>query len=256
MGARALQPSRQRASWLRGKNRLWISSTQRPLGFVDPRCIHPPRRRAVVAHPSSLDYFILDPTPKRRRSPPPKSRPNRPHPIPLRTPSPPPTQATYDQNVGDGQMPTLRGGRRVVWASVAPMPCLHRGASTPRPGEDPWWACAPPMRIASAAENHLQAPAVTHKNNNNVFNSVIGPPIIMLPTRHLYYALCRNFNCDVLFTYKCQNHWCLWKSSIVFDILAENSYVLRNYFFSIYDVMRYHCILNFYAWAKLLCQNP
>ena len=55
----------------------------------------------------------------------------------------------------------LRRGRRVVWASMAPMPCLHRGASTPRPGEDLWWACAPPMRIASAAENHLQAPAVT-----------------------------------------------------------------------------------------------
>ena len=43
-----------------------------------------------------------------------KSRPNRPHPIPLRTPSPPPTLATYDRNVGDGQLPTLRGGRRVV----------------------------------------------------------------------------------------------------------------------------------------------
>ena len=43
-----------------------------------------------------------------------KSRPNRPHPIPLRTPSPPPTLATYDQNVGDGQLPTLLGGRRVV----------------------------------------------------------------------------------------------------------------------------------------------
>ena len=41
-----------------------------------------------------------------------KSRPNRPHPIPLRTPSPPPTLATYDRNVGDGQLPTLRGGRR------------------------------------------------------------------------------------------------------------------------------------------------
>ena len=43
-----------------------------------------------------------------------KSRPNRPHPIPLRTQSPPPTLATYDRNVGDGQLPTLRGGRRVV----------------------------------------------------------------------------------------------------------------------------------------------
>ena len=42
------------------------------------------------------------------------SRPNRPHLIPLRTPSPPPTLATYDRNVGDGLLPTLRGGRRVV----------------------------------------------------------------------------------------------------------------------------------------------
>ena len=73
-----------------------------------------PRRKAVVAHPSSLDCFIHDPTPRRRRGPPPKSRPNRPHPIPLRTPSPPPTLATYDRNVGDGQLPTLRRGRRVV----------------------------------------------------------------------------------------------------------------------------------------------
>ena len=91
-----------------------ISSTQRPLGFVHPRCTHPPRRKAVAAHPSSLDCSMHDPTPRRRRSPPQKSRPNRPHPIPLRTPSPPPTLATYDRNVGDGQLPTLRGGRRVV----------------------------------------------------------------------------------------------------------------------------------------------
>ena len=137
-----------------------LSSTQHPLGFVDPRCTHPPRRKAVAAHPSSLDCFIHDPTPRRRRSPP-KSRPNRPHPIPLRTPSPPPTLATYDRIVGDRLLPTLRGGRRVVWTSMAPMPCLHRGPSTPRPGEDLWWARAPPVPIASAAENHLQAPAVT-----------------------------------------------------------------------------------------------
>ena len=163
MGARALQPSRQRASWHRSETRLWSSSTQRPLGFVDPRCTHPPRRKAFVAHPSSLDCFIHDPTPRRRRrrGPPPKSRPNRPHPIPLRTPSPPSTLATYDWNVGDGQLPTLRGGRKVVCTSMDPMPCLHRGASTPRLREDLWWARAPPMRIASAAENHLQAPAVT-----------------------------------------------------------------------------------------------
>ena len=32
----------------------------------------------------------------------------------IRTPSPPPTLATYVRNVGDGQLPTLRGGRRVV----------------------------------------------------------------------------------------------------------------------------------------------
>ena len=163
MGARALQPSRQRASWFRSKTRLWSSSTLRRLGFVDPRCTHPPRRKAVIANPSSLDCFMHDPTTRRRRGPPPKSRPNRPHPIPLRTPSPPPTLATYDRNVGDGQLPTLREGRRVVWTSMAPMPCFLRGASTPRPGEDLWWARAPPMRIASAAENHLQAPAVTPK---------------------------------------------------------------------------------------------
>ena len=84
------------------------------IGFVDTRCTHPPRRKAVIAHPSSLDCLIHDPTPIRRRGPPPKSRPNRPHPIPLRTPSPPPTLATYDRNVGDGQLPTLRGGSRVV----------------------------------------------------------------------------------------------------------------------------------------------
>ena len=59
---------------------------------------------------------------------------NRPHPIPLRTPSPPPTLATYDRNVRDGQLPTLRGGRRGVLTSMAPMPCFHRGASTPRSG--------------------------------------------------------------------------------------------------------------------------
>ena len=168
MGARALQPSRQRASWLRSETRLWSSSTQRPLGFVDLRCTHPPRRKAVVAHPSSLDCFIHDPTPRRRRGPPPKSRPNRPHPIPLRTPSPPPMLEAYHRNVGVGQLPTLRGGRKVVWTSMDPMPCLHRGASTPRPGEDLWWARAPPMRIASAAENHLQAPAWLHNNNNNL----------------------------------------------------------------------------------------
>ena len=104
MCARSLQPSRQRASWFRSETRL-SSSTQRPLGFVDPRCTHPPRRKAVVAHPSSLDCFIHDPTPRRRRGPPPKSRPNRPYPIPLRTPSPPPTLERYDQNVGDGQLP-------------------------------------------------------------------------------------------------------------------------------------------------------
>ena len=63
---------------------------------------------------SSLDCFMHDPTPRRRRGPPPKSRSNRPHPIPLQTPSPPPTLATYDRNVGDGQLPSLRGGRRVV----------------------------------------------------------------------------------------------------------------------------------------------
>ena len=72
------------------------------------------RKKAVVAHPLSLDCFIHDPTPRRRRGRPPRSRPNRPHPFPLRTPSPPPTLATYDRNVGDGQLPTLRGGRRVV----------------------------------------------------------------------------------------------------------------------------------------------
>ena len=64
-----------------------------------------------------------------------KADPNRLHPIPLRTPSPPPTLATYDRNVGDGQLPTLRGGRRLVSTSMALMPCLHRGASMPRPGE-------------------------------------------------------------------------------------------------------------------------
>ena len=101
MGALALQPSRQRASWFRSVTRLWSSSTQRPLGFVDPRCTHPPRRKAVVAHPSSLDCFIHDPTQRIRRGPPPKSRQNSPHPIPLRTPSPPPTLSTYDRNVGD-----------------------------------------------------------------------------------------------------------------------------------------------------------
>ena len=84
VGARALQPSRQRASWFRSETRLWSSSSQRPLGFVHPRCTHPPRRKAVIAHPSSLDCFIHEPTPRRRRGPPPKSRPNRPHPIPLR----------------------------------------------------------------------------------------------------------------------------------------------------------------------------
>ena len=87
---------------------------QRPLGFVDPRCTHPPRRKTVVAHQSSLDCFIHDPTPRRRRGPPPKSRPNRPYPIPLRTPSKPLTLAKYDRIVGDGQLPTLRGGRTVV----------------------------------------------------------------------------------------------------------------------------------------------
>ena len=101
------------------------------------RCTHLPRRKAVVAQSSSLDCFMHEPTPRRRRGPPPKSRPNRPHPIPLWTPSPPPTLETYDRNVGDGQLPTLRGGRRVVCASMAPMPCLLRGASTHRPGEDP-----------------------------------------------------------------------------------------------------------------------
>ena len=154
-------PVRQPASWFKSETRLWSSSTQRPLGFVDPRYTHPPRRKEVIAHLSTLDCYIHDPTPRRRRGPPPKSRPNRNHPIPLRTPSPPPTLATYDRNFGDEQLPTLRGGRRVVWTSMAPMPCFHDGAWTPRPGEDLWWARAPPMRIASAAENHLQAPSVT-----------------------------------------------------------------------------------------------
>ena len=95
-------------------HRIQSARRKNPLGFVDPRCTHPPRRKAVVAHPSSLDCFIHDPTPRRRRGPPPKSRPNRPYPIPLRTPSTPPTLATYDRYVGDGQLPTLRGGRRVV----------------------------------------------------------------------------------------------------------------------------------------------
>ena len=161
MGSRALLPSRQLASWFRSETRLWSSSTQRPIGFVKPRCTHPPRRKAVIAYPSSLDCFIHDPTPRRRSGPPQKSRPNRNHPIRQRTPSPPPTLATYDRNVGVGELPILRGGRRVVGTSKAPMPCFHRGASTPRPGEDLWWARAPPMRIASAAEHHLQAPAVT-----------------------------------------------------------------------------------------------
>ena len=149
------------ASWFKSETRLWSSSTQRPLWFVDPRYTHPPRRKEVIAHLSTLDCFIHDPTPRRRRGPPPKSRPNRNHPIPLRTPSPPPTLATYDRNFGDEQLPTLRGGRSVVWTSMAPMPCFHGGAWTPRPGEDLWWVRAPPMRIASAAENHLQAPSVT-----------------------------------------------------------------------------------------------
>ena len=64
----------------------------------------PPRYPSIVI--TSGDCFIHDPTP--RRGPPPTSRPNRLHPIPLQTPSPPPTLATYDQNVGDGQLPTAR----------------------------------------------------------------------------------------------------------------------------------------------------
>ena len=68
-------------------------------------------RQSSLTHPRLTALYT---TPRRRRGPPPKSRPNRPHPIPLRTPSPPPTLATYDRNVGDGQLPTLRGGRRVV----------------------------------------------------------------------------------------------------------------------------------------------
>ena len=94
--------------------RMQAEVDKRPLGIGDPQCTHPPRRKAVVAHPSSLDCFMHDPTPRRRRGPPPKSRLNRPHPIPLRTPSPPPTLATYDRNVGDGHLPTLCGARRLV----------------------------------------------------------------------------------------------------------------------------------------------